>query len=111
MAREALAERMLRDQMVADDPAGHEVLLDNTFQHRRIALRVPGAVRVDDGDRPAFANAQAVRFGPQDAALLRQAQFLETPFEECPRLEAAILVTAFRLVLVAAEKDVPPRDR
>ena len=72
---------------------------------------VPGALGIDDGDRTAFADAKAVRLGAQDAALLGQPELLEAPLQKVPRREAAILVAAFRLRLIAAEKDVPPRDR
>ena len=73
MEREALVERMLRDEMVLDNPATNEVLLDDPLEHGSVALRIPGAFRVDDGDWSAFADAQAVRFRPEDAAVLRQA--------------------------------------
>jgi hypothetical protein len=31
MEREALAERMLRDQVIMDDASGHQVFLNNPF--------------------------------------------------------------------------------
>src|SRR5262252_704252 len=87
------------------------MLLDDPLEDRRIAARVPRALRVDDGDRSALADAEAIRFRAQDAALLRQPELLEAPFEELPRREAAFLLAALRIRLVAAEKDVPPRAR
>ena len=72
---------------------------------------VPGALGIDDGDRAAFTNPQTVRLGSEDAALLGQPQRLEPALQEFPRREAAILLAAFRIRLIAAEKDVPARDR
>ena len=65
---------------------------------------------VDDGDRPALADPQAIRLRSEDAALLRQFELLQPPLQEVPRGEAAILVTAFWIRLIAAEKDMAPRD-
>ena len=76
------------------------------LEHRRVALRIPRALRVDDGDRSALADAQAVRFRAEDAALLREAQLLQPPLQELPGGQAALLVAALRSRLVAAEKDV-----
>ena len=75
---------MLRDQRIVDDAAADEMFLDDPLEHRRIALPVPRAFGIDDGDRPAFADAQAVRLGAQDAALLGQAELLQPPPSESP---------------------------
>src|SRR4051812_22964063 len=84
------------------------MFLDDPLEDRRVALPVPGTLGIDDGDRPAFADAQAVRLRAKHAALLRQAECLQARLQIVPRREAAILVAAFRLRLIAAEKDVPP---
>ena len=68
---------------------------------------VPRALGIDDRNRAAFADAEAIGLGAQDAALLGQAELLQAALQELPRREAAILVAAFRLGLIAAEKDVP----
>src|SRR3954462_2654019 len=102
---------MLRDQCIFDDLAADEVLLNDPFEDRRIARRVPRAFRIDDGDRTAFADAEAVRFAAQDAALLGQAERLQARLEVVPRGQSAFLVAALRLRLIAAQKDVPLRDR
>src|SRR4051812_27500057 len=101
---------MLRDQRVFDDPAADQVLLDDPFENRRIAPGVPRAFGIDDRDRTAFADPEAVRFAAQDAALLRQAERLQARLEVVPRGQSAFLVAALRLRLIAAEKDVAPRD-
>jgi hypothetical protein len=40
--------------------AADEMLLDDSFEDRRIALAIPCAFRIDHGDRTAFADAQAI---------------------------------------------------
>src|SRR3954447_1203226 len=101
---------MLRDQRVFDDPAADQVLLDDPFENRRIAPGVPRAFGIDDRDRTAFADPEAVRFAAQDAAVFRQAERLQARLEVVPRGQSAFLVAALRLRLIAAEKDVAPRD-
>ena len=100
---------MFCDQVVVHDPAAYKVLLDNPFQHRRIACAVPGAFGIDDGNRPAFADAEAVRLRAQDPALFGQTHLLEALLQKLPRREPAIALAAFRFRLIAAEKNVPPR--
>src|SRR5262249_12029080 len=100
-----------RDQKLANGLPANQMLLDDALQHWRVAPRVPRAFRIDDGDRSAFADAQAVRLCPQGAALLRQTELLQAALEEVPRCEAAILLAALRVGLIAAEKNVTPRDR
>src|SRR5262245_57964351 len=106
-----LWQRMRRDQMVLDDPAADEVFVDDAFENGRIALPIPRPFRIDDGNRPAFTDSQAVRLRPQDAAPIGQPELLEPPLEEVPGHQAAFLVATLRRRLVAAEKDVPRRDR
>ena len=62
-----------------------QVLLDDALEDRRIAPAVPRALRIDDGDRPAFADAQAVRLRPQDAALLGRARAPSAASSGSPR--------------------------
>ena len=99
------------NQTVLNDVPADEMFLDDALDRGRIAVSVPGAFRIDDRDGPAFADAQAVRFRAQDAALLRQSQLLQSPFEKIPRVDAAIFLAAFRIGLIAAEKNVPTGDR
>src|SRR5436190_12967397 len=101
---------MARYQMVFDDASGDQMFLDDPFEHRGIARGIPGALGIDHGDRAAFADTQAVRLGAQNAALLGKSQLLQAAFQKVPRREAAILLAALRIRLVAAEEDVAPRD-
>src|ERR1043166_9550907 len=94
--------------MLLDDAAVDQMLLDDALEDGRIARGIPRAFGVDDGDRPAFADPQAVRLRAEDAPLLRQPELLQSPLEKLPRGETAILVAALRVRLIAAEKDVPP---
>src|SRR5687767_2024123 len=85
--------------------------LDDGFEHRRVALCVPGTLRIDDRNRTALADAQAVRLGAQDASLLRESQFLQPALEKLPGRQPSLLLAALRRRLIAAEKDVAPGDR
>src|SRR5215470_3279417 len=87
------------------------MLLDDPLEDRWIARRIPRAFGVDDRDRTALADAQAVGLRPQDASLFRQAELLQPALQEIPRRQAAILLAALRVGLIAAEKNVAPRDR
>src|SRR5688572_6745235 len=102
---------MLHDDVRFQHTSADQMLLDDGFEHGRVAFPVPRAVRVDDGNRAAFADAEAVGLGAQDAALLRKAQLLEAPLQKVPGRQAPLLVAALRVGLVAAEKDVPPGHR
>src|SRR5262245_37834660 len=101
---------MLHDERVGDSPPADEVFLDDPLEQRRIASRVPGAFGVDDRDRTALADAEAVGLCAQDASLLREAELLQAAFEKLPRREAALFLAALRVRLVAAEQHVPSRD-
>ncbi len=99
------------NQMGPDHPAGNEVLLDNPFQDRRIAGTVPGAFWIDDGDRTAFTDPEAVRLGPENPSLVGKAELLEPALEEFPGRQAPFLVAALWRGLIAAEEDVAACDR
>jgi len=102
---------MRSDQVFIEDTARDEMFLNDSLEDWRVALPVPRPFRIHDRNRTAFADAETIRFRAQHAALLGQFQLLEPPFEEVPCGKAAILVAAFRIALIAAEKDVAPRDR
>jgi hypothetical protein len=101
---------MRGDQVFTQNAAGDQMFLDDSLQHRRIALSVPSTFRVDDCNRTTFADAQAVGFGAKDAALFGELQLFETPLQERPCGEATLLLAAFRFGLIAAEKNMAPRD-
>ena len=66
-----VAKRMLGEHIFTYHAASHQVLGDDALEYRRIAAATT-PVRIDDGNRTALADAQAVRLGPQDAALLER---------------------------------------
>ena len=86
-----------------------QVLLDDGLEHRRVALAVPGAFRIHDRNRTALTDPKAVGLGAENAAPLLQAEFLQAPFEEIPGRQPTFLLAAFRVGLIAAEKDVAAR--
>src|SRR5438128_1955489 len=96
--------------MVGDDSAADEMFLNDALENRRIARPVPGTFGIDDGNRSALADPQAIRLGSEDAALLGEAELLQPPLEKIPRGKAAVLLATLRVRLIAAQKDVPPRD-
>jgi hypothetical protein len=97
--------------MLGHHAAGDQMLLNNPFEYWRIALAVPRAFRVHDRNRTTLADTEAVGFGAKNAALFREPQLLETPLQKIPCGKATVLVAAFGLRLIAAEKDVTPGDR
>ena len=102
---------MLEDDRVAHRLAADQMFLDDPLEDRRIALPVPGALGIDDSNWPAFADAQAVRLGAEDAAVLGKPELFEARLQELPGDQPAMQVAALRLGLIAAEKNVPPRHR
>src|SRR5689334_2229196 len=102
---------MLRDEVVSDDPPADQMLVNDAIEHRRIAPAVPGALWIDDDDRTVVADAEAIHLRPKHAAQLGEPELLQATFEEVPRGEAAILLAALRVRLIAADEDVSPRGR
>ena len=58
-----------RNTGVGHNLPADEVLLDDPFQHFRSAGVIPGALGIDDRDRPAGADLQAVCLRAKDAAV------------------------------------------
>src|SRR6187399_2748728 len=85
------------------------MLLDDSLQNRRIALAIPRAFRVDDGNRSGLADTEAVRLRAENA-VVRQPKLDQAPLQVIPRHDRSLAIAAFRLGLVAAEEDVAPRD-
>src|SRR5438093_4693824 len=100
---------MTRDQQIVDGTSPDQMLLDDALERRGIALAVPATLGVHDRNRPALANPQAIGLAAENAALLRQPELLQPLFQERPGREPALLLTALRRGLIAAEKDVAPR--
>ena len=100
---------MLGDDVVRHDSPADQMLLNDSFENRRVAVPVPGAFRID-GRHGAFrADPEAVRLRPKHAAFLRKAEFLEPALQILPGLEAPRAVAALRRLWVRTEKDVPGR--
>src|SRR5690606_33695580 len=75
-------------------------------EHFDVAGVVPDPFGVDDRDRAAGANLQAVGLRAEDAAVAGELKFLEAALEVFPSLESRLLVDALRLRLVGAEEQV-----
>ena len=97
-----VGDQVLRDQLTID-----EMLADNSLENRGIAVVIPRAFGIDDGDRSTLADAKTIRLGPQHAAPIRQAQLFQPSLQKPPGFIAPFAVAAFRLRLIAAEEDVP----
>jgi hypothetical protein len=87
------------------------MFVDDPLEHRRIASSIPRAFRINNGDRAALADAETIRFGAENAAGLGQAQLLEPFLQKFPRDDRSVAVATFRVGLIGAQKDVPPRVR
>ena len=97
------------DEVVVHDLSANQMLLNDAFKHRRIAGSIPRAFRIDDRDRTALADPQAIGFRAQDSAVFRQSQFLQPVFEISPCFEAARLVAALRRRLIGAQENMTTR--
>src|SRR5438046_10325745 len=95
--------------MVGDNSAADEMFPDDPLENRRIAVPVPDTFGIDDGNRPALADAQAVCLGPENAAPLGEPELLQPQLQILPRGKAAVLLTTLRARLIAAQQDVPSR--
>jgi hypothetical protein len=49
---------------------------------------------------------KAVRFGSENSAVARQAQFFEPSFQKIPGNKALVLIHAFWLCLIATDEDM-----
>ena len=97
---------MFDDQHVSHDSTREQMLLDNSLEHRRVAVTVPSALGVHDGDRATFAHAQAIGLRAQDTAASRKAKLLEATLEIAPGLQPTVLLAALGVCLIAAEEDM-----
>jgi len=68
-----MREIIPHNQVFLDHFPSDKMLLNDLLQHGRITLAVPRSLRIDDGDRTASTNPQAIGFRPQNASLLAQA--------------------------------------
>ena len=102
---------MRLDQVISDDAAVDQMLLDDSLEDRRIALAVPRSFGIDDGDWTTVADAKAIGLGAQDAALFRESELLEPPLQVVPRRQPAIFLAALWLRLITTEKNMTARTR
>src|SRR6266567_3636450 len=107
--RRLFVERMTCNQQFFDNPAANEVLVNDPFKRRRIARFVPRPLGIDERDGTTLANAKAVRLGAQNAAQLRQPELFQAALEKFPRRETPLFLAAFRVRLIAAQKNVAAR--
>jgi len=84
------------------------VLLNDPFEHRRVAAVIPHSFGPDDRDRARLAHPQTIDLGPCDAAAFGQSQNFQARFQIVPCNETALAIAAFGLGLVAAQENVPP---
>ena len=107
----AWIQLMRLDQMLGHHATGDQMFLNDAFEHRRITVAVPRSFRVHDRNRTTLADAEAVGFGAKDAAPLRELQLFEATLQKIPRRDATLLIAAFGFGLIAAKKNVAPRNR
>jgi len=80
------------------------VFLQDAFERVGRAVAIPGAVRVDDGDRSFATDAQAADLGPVDSARLAlESEFAQASLEELPRLQGLL---RRRAIAVDTQEDV-----
>src|SRR5713101_3599551 len=102
------AQWMRRESVFGHGPASDEVLLNDTLDDRGRHRVIPRAIRIDDGNRPRFADAQAVGLRSIDTVLaLGQAEFHQPLFEVLPRSQAVLARGALGRGLLGTEKNVP----
>ena len=81
--------------------------MDDPLQHWRVALAIPRALRIHDGNWAALADAEAVRLRSEHATTAGETEFLEPPFQVVPGVKTARFVTALGGRLIATQEYVP----
>ena len=99
---------VLHDNEVLDGLTADEMLLDDALDDGRIAVAVPRPLRIDDARWVRLRRSAGSLFSNGGCRPFREAQLQQTPLQIVPRREAALLVAALRLGLIAAEEDVTP---
>lgn len=107
MSIHPLREGGRQNQILLNRLSPDQMLLDNSFEDRGVTGVVPGALRVNQSDRPLFTDSKAIRFGPVDPPLFGKPQLFQALLEVLPGNHRAVTVTAFVFALVTAEKDMP----
>lgn len=83
------------------------MVLDDSFQHLLVTGMVPDAIRPDDGDRPRFADSQAIGLAPGNTTVIGEPELAQSLLEIFPSLAAIFARTAFPLARFGAKEDVP----
>jgi hypothetical protein len=83
------------------------MFLDNPLEDCRRRRVIPRAFRVNNGDGPLFADAQAIRLSAIDDMIARHEPQLRQPaLQIFPRFQAGFFRRALGLGLIAAQKNV-----
>jgi hypothetical protein len=101
---------LAKNPQIFDRAAGDEVFLDDAFEVCRGAGVIPHAFGVNHCNRALRADAQAIRLGARDAAVVGHAEFLQPLFEKLPRNHAGFMRAAFGFRLVRAQKNMAADD-
>src|SRR5690606_11377630 len=83
-----------------------EVLLNDALQNLGRTRVVPGALRIDDCDRPTLTDPQTVGLRAIHPTLFRESQLGKAAFQVLPRDQTLLPLRALRNRLVRAEEDV-----
>ena len=86
--------------------AADQVFLNNPLEHVFGAAVVPDTVGPNDGDRACSADAQAICFGPCDAAIAVEPQFFQALLEVFPCRSADCRCAAFALLRFGTEENM-----
>lgn len=83
------------------------MLLNDALQHFRGTGVIPDTLGINDGDRTALTNAQAIGFGAEHQRLRTdEVEFLEATFEKFPGHNPLLFRATLRFGLVSAQEDV-----
>ena len=88
------------EDMVFDDTATDQVLLNDALEDFGRGGVVPDSIRVNDGDGSLFADTEAVGLGAEDA--VEDAEFGETALEIVPGLDSSFKRAALGFGLLGA---------
>ena len=87
---------MLRDQQVLHDVPANQMLLDDPLEYGRITCSIPRTFGIDDGNRAAFADLEAVGLRAKNATLVRQRRATGMPIVIAIFFCASVIYAAFR---------------
>lgn len=93
-----------RKSQVFDDASANQMFLNDALHRLRSHMAVPDALGVDERDRSALADAEAI--GARTVDLIEQPEFIEPPLEIVPSFDALFARAALRLGLIGAQKNM-----